>query len=85
MRYKFSDFVKEFSYYDFKAVSVQRYDGRWSHGYLYYLTAPIKEEVQKVMLENYGNVAFYHSEAQYAPEIQKPLIFIGRSSIRGKK
>ena len=83
--YMFSEFVKEYSYYDFKAVSVVRYDSKHSHGFLYYLTKPIPREVQVLMMQKYDNIEFYHAEAQYAPEIQKPIIFIGNSAIRRPK
>ena len=81
MKYHFSDFIKEHSYYNFMAMEVLRDDGKKCHGFLYTISDDITLEERK-RLASFSNVEMFVSSCQYAPEIKKSAIFIGNSFIR---
>ena len=82
MLYTFSKLVQEFDYYKFVPFKVKSTTGRWSHGYLYYLSKPINQAHKEGLLKLYNNIAFFTARAQYAPEQVADCLFIGKSALR---
>jgi hypothetical protein len=82
MHYTLDLLVKEFEYYKFVPFKVKSTTGRWSHGYLYYLSKPINQARKEELLKSYNNTAFFTVKSQYAPEQVTSCLFIGKSVLR---
>lgn len=72
----FFEMCKRVSYYDFLDTWVTKKDGTKIKGVLYKIDRMLTSDEKKKLAE-FGNVRFYVSQCQYAPEIKTSCIFLG--------
>lgn len=68
--YKFSQFIKEFTYHDFRHGSTEGING-----YIYALDNPDEERLLGI-IKDYDNTKIIKSHYRYAPEIVTTWLFI---------